>query len=256
MSNSTLRAQQQALQQAICARQAAAPNGLLQAGGCGLAVYQDAYSARLLAALRDNYTVLQRALGDAGFDALGLAFIDARPSTRPSIRWFGDGLADFMAGAYADRLDHPGLVDLARMDWALRAAFDSADAPCLSAARLARVAADDWPGLVFSLHPSVRLLALNWAVEPAWQALRAEDGHEEAEAPTALDHHLLIWRHNFETRWRSLQPLEAGLLQALAARQDFAAVCELAAETVGAPTAPVTVVQHLHAWLAEGLLQA
>lgn len=254
--NAALRAQQQALQQAICAHHPALPTGLMQAGGQGLTVYRDAYSARLLAALRDNYAVLQRALGDAEFDALGLAFIAARPSAQPSIRWFGDGLAAFMATGYAAELGHPSLVDLARMDWALRAAFDSADAPCLSFEQLAAVAADDWPGLVFSLQPSVQLLALNWAIEPAWSALRAGDGGHDAEEPAALDHHLLVWRANFETRWRSLEPLEAALLRALADGQDFETICQLAAQTVGEPTAAAAVVQALQGWLAQGLLSA
>lgn len=262
MSTATLlRAQQQALQAAI-SEQASAATLLQEAQpGKGLAIYREAYTARLLAALRDNFTVLHRALGDDDFEALGLAFIRAQPSGTPSIRWFGAGLADFMAGDYAAELAHRCMVDFARMDWALRAAFDSADAPTLGFEQIAGVAADDWPGLRFELHPSVQLLALNWAIEPAWSALRAHEPDSDEEAPelsepVALDHVLLVWRAGLETQWRSLEPLEARLLQALQAGQDFEALGQWVAQTVGAEQAPAMLVQTLQGWLAGGLLMA
>ena len=205
--------QQRALQAAVSA--SAPADGLLQARA-GLAIYQDAYRARLLAALRDNFSVLQRALGDDEFDALGTAYLQAHPSTEPSIRWFGHRLADFIDSA---ELAHPAMGDFARMDWALRAAFDAADAPALQAADLQALAPDDWPGLTFRLHPSAQLLPLRWAIEPAWRVLResADSGDDaELDAPEPLAHTLLVWRQGLDTRWRSLAPLEAALLQALA----------------------------------------
>jgi hypothetical protein len=255
-----LQVQQQAMQAAVCERVALEGAGaLLQDAGIGLAVYREAYTARLLAALRDNFTVLQRALGDEDFDALGLAYIEARPSRQPSIRWFGADLADFMADAYADQLTHPCMIDFTRMDWALRAAFDSADAPHLRFEQVAATAAEDWPAMVFQLHPSARLLAMNWAIELAWSALRAHEPEStepapELSEPDALDHRLLVWREGLETYWRSLEPLEAQLLEALAAGQDFASICELAALTVGTSQAAAAVVQALQGWLAHGLL--
>jgi len=62
-----------------------------------LRIYRHAYAARLIAALRDNFGVLPRAMGDEAFEALGRAYLQAHPSSQPSIRWFGHALADFMA---------------------------------------------------------------------------------------------------------------------------------------------------------------
>ncbi len=241
--------QQQALQAAVS--QAAAATGLLQSPA-GLAIYQDAYRARLLAALRDNFSVLQRALGDDEFEALGTAYLNAHPSTEPSIRWFGHRLAAFMD---TTEMCYPAMADLARMDWALRAAFDAADAPALQAAELQALAPADWPELTFRLHPSAQLLALQWAIEPAWRALReAEDAGEEAEldAPEPLAHTLLVWRQGLDTRWRSLNPLEAALLQALAEGANFAAICEVAAQSQ--EDAAQQVVGALQHWLSDELL--
>lgn len=252
------------LQQRLAAaiRDGADAAGLLAGDyATGLEVYRHAYRARLVAALSDNYTVLARALGDAGFDALGRAYVDARPSRQPSIRWFGDALADFMAEVEDEELvPHPALVDFARMDWALRGAFDAAEAPLLEAAALAALGPDDWAGLVLHLHPSVRQVTLAHAIEPAWRALREwepESGADQPELPepVAHEHTLLAWRQGGETRWRSTEPLEAALLEAVTTGAPFALLCERAAAELGdAEAAAPAVIGALQRWLADGLL--
>lgn len=251
---------QQRLAEAI--RGEAEPTGLL-AGDftLGLQAYRHAYRARLVAALADNFTVLARALGDEAFDALGRAYVDARPSRNPSIRWFGHELADFMAEADDDLVPHASLVDIARMDWALRSAFDAAEAPVLAPADLAALGPDDWAGLVLHLQPSVQRVALAHAVEPAWRVLREwepESGDEQPELPEPVphDHVLLAWRQGLQTQWRSLEPLEASLLVGVAAGEPFALLCERAATALGdAEAAAPAVVGALQRWLADGLLR-
>ncbi|MEO3690692.1 HvfC/BufC N-terminal domain-containing protein [Roseateles paludis] len=237
------------------------PQGVLAAPvEPGLAVYRNAYSARLLAALNDNYTVLARAMGDEDFEALGRAYLDAHPSHHPSIRWFGHQLAAFMAEADEGLVGHASFIDFARMDWALRDAFDALDAPLLSPQHLAALPTEAWADLRLCLHPSVRRVSLAWAIEPAWRVLRAwepGDAQPELPEPTPHPHTLLVWREGLDTRWRSLEPLEAALLDAVAAGQTFAALCETAAPLVADPGAAVsTVIQLLRQWLDEGLLQA
>lgn len=247
---------QQALQAALCADRSVP--GLLKPGS-RLDVYVNAYRARLMAALHDNHEVLYRAMGEEAFEALALAYLEAHPSPHRSIRWFGDGLADFMAGAYAEQLDHPALIDIARMDWALRGAFDAADSEPLTAADLGSLSPEDWPGLQLSLQPGTALLALDWVIEPAWAQLRAADSDTdlpELEAPVAGRHVLLIWRQGLETRWRALPLLEAALLEALHAGASFAALCETAAQGEGEAGAAQAVVACLQQWLADELLQS
>lgn len=256
---SVVQHQQQQLAAAI--RDGGDATGLLAGDfALGLAVYRHAYRARLAAALADNYAVLARALGDEAFDALAQAYIAARPSRQPSIRWFGHELADFMAHAGDALVPHASLVDIARMDWALRGAFDAADAPPLSPSALAALPPDDWAALVLHLHPSVRRVALAHAVEPAWRALRewapeSGDAQPELAEPMPHDHVLLAWRQQGETRWRSLESLEAALLQAVAVGQPFAQLCERAADELGdADAAAPAVIGALQRWLADGLL--
>jgi len=257
----TIQQQQRRLAAAI--RDGADATGLLAGDhALGLEVYRHAYRARLVAALADNYTVLARALGDEAFEALGHAYLAAHPSWHPSIRWFGDKLADFMAGADEELVPHASLVDFARMDWGLRGAFDAADAPPLDPATLAALGPDDWACLVLRLQPHVQRVSLAHAIEPAWRVLREwepESGTDQPELaePVPHAHALLAWRQDGQTRWRSLQPLEAALLDGVAAGAPFAQLCERAAGLLGdAEAAAPAVVGALQRWLADGLLQS
>jgi len=218
-----------------------------------LRIYQNAYRARLVTALRDNHGVLPRAMGDEAFDALAEAYLQTHPSRHPSIRWFGHRLAEFMA-ANADLVPHPAFVDLARMEWALREAFDAADADAMTPAGLAALPVDGWPQRVLRFHPSVQVLALDWQVEPAWRALQGEDEPELAE-PEAGEHQLIVWRPALEMRWRSVvDAVEAQLLAAAMQGDDFSALCATASESLGDEQAVTEVVAVLQRWCAEGLL--
>lgn len=233
--------------------------GLLQVSpgrGSLLRIYRHAYLSRLTGTLRDNYGVLPQVMGDEAFDALAAAYVQAQPSQHPSIRWFGHRLADFMAGR-EDLVPHPALVDLARMEWALRGAFDAADAPLLSASSLSGVPAEAWGDLVLEFHPSVQLLPMQWGIEPLWRALQGVEPGEEPELPEpqAADHLLLVWRPTLDTLWRSASDAtEADLLQAALAGEAFGPLCERAARHVGEEQAAAAAVGALQQWLAEGLL--
>lgn len=254
----SLRAQQQALAAAIVGDTDEADAWLRpRADGSPalIAVYRHAHAARLQAALRDNFEALARALGDDGFEALARAYLHAHPPTQPSIRWWGDRLADFMAQADESLVPHPALVDLARMDWALRTAFDAADGPVLDAAALQALPPDHWPALRLQLHPSVALQPFQWAVEAAWRALQATEGDPELPPPEAHAHTLLLWRRGLVTQWRSLDGAEAALLQALQAGEPFAALCELAtADAASSEAGAAQIAARLNQWLADGLL--
>ena len=214
-------------------------------------VYRHAYRARLTEALRNNFPVLHRVLGDDGFGELAVAYMQAHPSLRPSIRWFGDGLVEYMSDL-PDTVPHPSLVDLARMEWSLGLSFDSTDAAVLTPADLLCVAPQDWPSLCFEAHPSVALLALEWAVEPAWRAV-TNDETAEVDAPEPSLHTLLVWRQQLDSRWRSVPEAEAALLQPCLGGQPFALLCEQAAATEGEGAAAFAAGA-LRRWVEDGLL--
>lgn len=217
----------------------------------GFRIYLQAYHTRLTAALSDNFPVFQTALGDVSFDALAHAYIDQHPSRLRSIRWFGDSLADFLA-TNPQLVPHPALVDLARMDWATRTAFDAADAPAMLVNDLAALRPEEWPDKRFSLVPSLQLVDLNWRVEPIWKALET-DPEGVHDAPEYGPHTLLVWRPKLDCCWRSADATEALILHALRQAATFADCCTLIAEA-GDPDPARMAAGFLQRWIAEGLL--
>jgi len=219
------------------------------------AIYARGYRTRLTGALRTNYPVLHRVLGDEAFEALAAAFIAAAPSARRSIRWFGEALHGFV-DREPDRLPHPALADLIAMEWALGLAFDAADvAPGarVAIADLQRIAPDAWHALRFALAPSATVLAMSWAVEPTVRALKADE-HAAVCEPEAHAHRLVIWRQGLEAVWRALEPDEADALQGLAAGATFGDLCAALARKHGADTAAALAARMLAGWIHSGLL--
>lgn len=254
----SLAAQQRMFAQGITADIAPEEAGKLfrltpQGGLPHLEIYRNAYRARLTEALRENYPVLHRVLGDEAFDALAESFIAAHPSRQYSIRWFGSSLADFLA-AQPEALPHAALPDLARMEWALGTAFDAADDVPLSVDSLLSLTPESWATLQLASHASVCLIALDWAVEPLWRAV-SEDAEAETTPPERHPHHLLVWRQDQHTQWRSVESDEADLLRVALDGTSFAELCEHAALTHGEQAA-ATVAGYLRVWVAARLLAA
>lgn len=215
------------------------------------AVYRNAYRARLRGALRENFEVLPLVMGDDAFDDLANGYIDTHPSSHYSLRWFGHQLAAFMA-EQDDLVPHPAMVDLARMEWALRTAFDAPTVDALAPDALAKVQAEDWPHLRLGLHPAVQMLDMQWAIGPVWHALKAEQ--DDVPPPDALDHHLLVWRHGLHTQWKSLNTAEATFVQSLQAGHTFGETCEALAGVVGDDNAAKTAATQLRECLGNGVI--
>lgn len=243
---------QQQMQHAIT-RGATPPS--LSGNARGLEVYRTAWRARLIEALRANYPVLHRVLGDTAFAALADGYLLEHPSQNRSIRWFGDRLPAYV-GANRSALPHPAVVDLVRFEWAICLAFDAADAVPLAFETLARTAPEAWPALSFRLQSAYALLPLSWAVAPVWHALvDADDPDTPMPPPEAHEHSVLVWRRALRPMWRTVDPLEARLLKAVEAGETFAGLCEIALESLG-DEAAATVVGHLRQWVADEVLAA
>jgi hypothetical protein len=248
-----LAAQQRALAAAIVHDQPA--DNLLRPRQGGQAarlfVYQEAYRVRLAAALESNYPILRCVLGDDAFRDLAGAYAREHPSRQPSIRWFGHDMAAFLR-TQPGLCRHPSLADLAAMEWGLRNAFDAADATPSRVDDLVRLRSEQWPVLRFSAHPSVTLLPLEWAVEPLWKALTADE-NANTDPPPEHAHVLLVWRVGLDTRWRSLDSDEAPLLEACVAGKPFAELGALA-ELYCNDTPAARLAGLLRLWIEAGVL--
>jgi hypothetical protein len=217
-----------------------------------LAIYGDAYRGRLVDALASNYPALA-ALLDEDFRELGERYVATHDSPYYNIRWYGEELAQFL-GTEERYASTPLLAELARWEWAMRAAFDAADAPVLSHAALGQVDPGDWAQLRFAWHPSLERLDLNWNAPPLWQAL-TQDGERPPLSFSSEPTPWLIWRQDFTTYFRSLEPLEATALDAARAGWPFGELCEHLCARLGEDAAPLQAARYLQGWIGAGLIR-
>ena len=217
-----------------------------------LSIYADGYRSRLVEALGNDYPALRALLGGDGFGRMMHDFIAAQPSRYANLRWYGGGLARFLARSPRWR-KLPQLPELAEFEWALGLAFDAADAPLMAASALAQVPALSWPALTFRLHPSVQRLALRGNAPRMWRGLCGT----ARRVPPAFRRSpvtWLVWRKEFEPFYRALAADEAWALAAVARGRDFGAICNGLRRFAGDAGAAQRGAQLLRNWLAEGLI--
>lgn len=217
-----------------------------------LAIYFDAYRLRLLEALDSNYPVLHAWIGDAEFEKLGLAYLDAHPSMHFSIRYFGHRLAEYLARAEHYR-DKPCVSEMAALEWAMSEVFDAEDGAVMSLDDMATIPPEAWPNMRIRPHASVRRLNLAWNVPAIWKAIRQE---QTPEAPKAgqWPQPWLIWRQDLKSFFRSLSVDEAWTINAAQSGATFAAICEGLCEWVDAQNVALHAAGLLKQWIADGVI--
>jgi len=217
-----------------------------------LGIYRHAYLARLIETLEDHYPVLHDILGDEDFEALGASFIREFPSAHRSIRWYGRELADFLA-ARSPFDEQPIFAEVARFEWSLGEAFDSADAEVIGRSALEAVRPAEWADLTFSFHPSVHRLAFEWNTVAAWKAMTAgSDPPQPERSADAVE--WLVWRRGLENYFRSLDPVEAGALDAALRGSSFAQICGELTLLLPAEEVPLRAASLIATWSESGLL--
>lgn len=218
-----------------------------------LEIYGNAYVSRLIEVLQKDYTALFEMLGEEQFNELASAYIDAYPSTHPSLRFFGKQMADYLLN-HPSYAPHPYLYELARFEWGFTDAFDASDSAVMTESDAALLPADAWSTLHFGFHPSIQLIPYEWNILPIWQAIQQE---HDIPAPVQLvDQEVcLIWRQGLQTQYRTLDAGEARGLTLLLQGASFPELCEaLAAQSEVPEQVPIRAASLLKGWLAAGLI--
>jgi len=216
-----------------------------------LNIYASDYRLRLVDALRTNYPKLAAWLGEEGFAEVALDYLQEQPPHYPSIRDFGDRLAEFLERTDRRRR-RQALAEMARFEWALDATFDAADAAHATPAQMHALPAQCWAGVRLVVHPSVRRVDLDWNVVRIWKAL--DQRGRPPRARRARRRTWLIWRQDLETRFRSLAPAEAEALNAAIDGRAFAEICEQLCEHYPEGKVAVQAAMLLSGWLESGVI--
>src|SRR5882724_2531307 len=214
-------------------------------------VYVEGYRLRLLEVLQDNFAGLHGLLGDEQFDAMGRAYIDAHPSTHPSVRWFSRHLPAFLRST-EPYSNHAYRAEMATFEWAQGLVFDATDAMPLDTQALATVPPESWGQVRFGLHPTVQRLDLTWNIPKVWQALDAEETPPEPVSGESTA--WLLWRSELTTRWRSLTEDEAWMLDAARESKSFGELCEGLCQWHAPGAVAMQAASYLKLWLSDGLI--
>lgn len=219
----------------------------------GLAIYRNAYSARLREVLREDFPAIRNWLGDDEFDALLDAYLQLYPSVHFSLRWLGANVEQFIREHLVAAQSAP-LAELARLEWAFTLAFDAPDGDLLNVPHMAALSPEQWPLLRVTLAPSVQWLSCHFNSLTLWRAAKGELAFPASrllDQPEAC----LIWRRELLCHYRSLGADEAWALSGMAHEHwTFADLCAHLAGDL-AEGAPLQAVTWLKGWIEEGLLQ-
>ncbi|HEX5356052.1 MAG TPA: DNA-binding domain-containing protein [Aquabacterium sp.] len=222
-----------------------------------LGIYHHAYRARLLETMRDTFAHTWRYLGDEWFDRLALAFVEQHPSTHANLRWYGQAWPAWLDGNRLVQMGagvHPEVSELAQLDWALRRAFDAADAVTLTPNDLAAMPVDEWARAPLHAHASVALVVLRCNALALWHALDQDEAVPEVESlPQSVT--VLVWRHDERPHFRSVSEQEAQALTLLLLSRSFEEICAtLSDQARNGEDAAVVAASLLRGWLRDGLL--
>jgi hypothetical protein len=216
----------------------------------GLAIYVNAYGARLREALDNDHAQLGRYLGDELWDQLCAGYIAAHPSRYRSLRQFGDHLPDYLR-ATEPFAAQPQIAELAAFERRLLDSFDAADAPHADWSGLQSLPGNAWPPLRLRFHPSLQQLTAAWNSVEIWQALK-DERIPPAAAP-ATSRQWALWRDAGRvTRFRSLDDEETLALEHFIVGGDFAGLCEALLDRHDPRAVPAQALQHLRRWADEG----
>lgn len=184
-----------------------------------LAVYGNAYFARLIECLGEEFPATRHALGEETFDSFALGYIQhSRPSSY-SLSFLGERFAQYLKDTRPTDVPQPGwpdfLIDLATLERTYAEVFDGPgpeDLPTLRPKDVQAVPPEQISQIRLIPVPSLRLLELSFPVHEYVTAVRRQ---QAPEIPKPAETLLVITRRDYVVRRGTVSRAEYTLLQAI-----------------------------------------
>ncbi len=231
-----------------------------------LAIYGNAYFARLLECMRTIFPLVVRTVGEEAFDDLALGYLQRYPSRSYTLDRLGDRFLDYLNESRPD-LDADGrptegwpdfLIDLARLEWEIDEVFDGPGVEgqtLLSAGQVQSIEPGRWPEARLAPAHCLRLLAFRFPVNDYYTALRqASDTQPPPEMPDPAATFLALTRRDFVVRRHPLSEAQYGLLGKLAGGESLGAAMQwlVSAREVSLETLVADLQIWFRAWTEAG----
>jgi hypothetical protein len=210
-----------------------------------LGIYVDAYLARLVEALEEDFPALSRRLGPRAFRRLSRAYLERHPSRSRSLNDLGRKLPGFLGGRGPAR-------DLARLEVAMSEVFDAEAAEPLKPADFARRAPAALAAARLEFVPAFRLLDLDHEVNPYVDAVRRERG--KLPPLKRKRSWVAVYRKEFKVCRLDLREAGHAALSALLRGSTISQAAAAAARRWSGPPAelPAQVRRWFGEWASEG----
>jgi hypothetical protein len=209
-----------------------------------LQIYRNNTFSSLTAALKDSFPIVCQLVDERFFGYAAQEYILAHPPRAPRLAEYGGDFADFLL-AFEPVKHLSYLPDVARLEWAVNAAYHAADTPTLDPTRIAAVPQDRYPQLKFVAHPSAQLFASEFPVDRIWQAHQPGGNLDAKIDLTSGGCRLLVDRHDQDIRFLTLDAAGFALASALCGGTALQEAYEKAAAIDGAFDLIAALSMHL-----------
>ncbi len=222
----------------------------------GMAVYRNAYRARLVDVLRDTFERTARLVGDDAFRQAAAHHLITRPPAAWTIDLAGEGFVETCALLFAN---DPDVAEVAWLEWAMHGAFTAADGEPLTvagfAAATAGFGAEQWDALSLQLMPGTALRPVTHDLIKLWATLA--DPPQPAQVEKLHEPRwVLLWRED-ERPVFVLVPAADGLaLAELQRGGTFGEVCATLSATIDPEAAAAAAGAMLLNWLELGVVRS
>jgi hypothetical protein len=225
-----------------------------------LEVYANAYYARLLECLHDEFPALLHAAGEEVFDGLAFGYLQSYPSQSYTLSELSRQFAQYLEETRPRDEDEPSgeaswpdfMIDLVRLERCYSEIFDGPGAERLTLLRgedLRDLAPDDWASARLICVPCLRLLSLRYPVHEYATAVREK---QDPDLPDPELTWLAVSRINYVVRRWTLTRVQFELLEALIAGQTVGSAIERAAKlAVESGESVDQLAESLRDWFAE-----
>jgi hypothetical protein len=213
-------------------------------------VYRNNVMSILTAALKAQFPVVARLVGDDFFRDLARAYVQAELPRTPVLLAYGEGFGDFLDG-FAPVAGLPYLGDVARLEWLQARAFHAKDAPALQAEDVGGLAFCEPASVELVPHPSLGMLRSAYPVVEIWRT-NAHDRDVAAVDLTAGGDDVIVVRPRLDVVVLRAPPGALEFLTALDLGETYLAAA-MAACAAAADFDAVFVVSMM---IENGLLEA
>ena len=226
-----------------------------------LAIYANAYHARLLECLREEYPALVYTLGPELFDEFAVGYLERYPSRSYTLHHLGAQFPRYLEETCPPDEDPSWaafLVDLATLERLYSDVFDgpgNEGRELMSAERLATIPPEQWAAARLIPTPDLHLIELR---SPVHEYIRGVRRNEEPALPVPAETLLAVHRRDYVIRRHLLTRPQYELLGAIIAGRTVGEAIGKSAEFIGPDDHEFanSLREWFRTWAAEGFFQS